>query len=77
MAGFDTSKTLKHQINLFLDNELPQDEQQSLISKMENDPKCQNIYNREKDFRDFVKNNVKRPSVTPDFIQSLKNRIQM
>ncbi len=77
MASFDSAKSLKNQINLFLDNELPQEDQQSLISKMANDPRCQNMYNREKDFRDFVKSNVKRPSVSPDFIQSLKNRIQM
>ena len=27
--------------------------------------------------REFVKNNVKRPSVTPDFVQNLKERIKL
>lgn len=75
MRNFDSVRSIRQQINLFLDNELPKDEEQNLIQFMESDPKSNKIFNREKDFRDFVKNNVKRPTVTPDFIQNLKDRI--
>ena len=34
---------------------------------------CQDILN----FRDFVKNNVKRSSVSADFIQNIKDRISI
>ncbi|MBK8347779.1 MAG: hypothetical protein IPL08_09145 [Saprospiraceae bacterium] len=77
MKSFDSVKSLRQQINLFLDNELPQEDTQHLIQVMENDPRSSRIFNKEKDFRDFVKSNVRRPSVTPDFIQNLKDRIIM
>mgnify|MGYP001355622716 CR=1 FL=1 len=77
MRSFDSVKSLRQQINLYLDNELPQEDQQHLIHKMESDPRCNKIFNKEKDFRDFVRNNVRRPSVTPDFIQNIKDRIRM
>jgi len=77
MRSFDSVKSLRQQINLLLDNELPNEDQQNLIDRMESDPRCNKIFNREKDFRDFVKNNVRRPSVTPDFIQNIKDRIRL
>ncbi|MBK8515069.1 MAG: hypothetical protein IPL55_01880 [Saprospiraceae bacterium] len=75
MRSFDSVKSLRQQINLYLDNELPIEDEKSLIHRVESDPRCTKIFNKEKDFRDFVRNNVKRPSVTPDFIQDLKRRI--
>ena len=44
---------------------------------MESDPRGNKIFNKEKDFRDFVKNNVRRPAVSPDFIQNIKDRIRL
>lgn len=77
MSSFATVKSLRHQINLFLDNELPKDDQANLIQHMKADARCNKIFNKEKDFREFVKNNVRRPSVTPDFVQNLKDRIKL
>ncbi|MBC7884867.1 MAG: hypothetical protein H7X99_05295 [Saprospiraceae bacterium] len=76
MRDFNNGMSLKKQINLFLDNELPSEDQMNLMHKVESDPRCNKIFNREKDFREFVRNNVKRPSVSPGFIQNLKDRIQ-
>ncbi|MBK7807254.1 MAG: hypothetical protein KA270_11695 [Saprospiraceae bacterium] len=77
MRSFDSVKSLRQQINLLLDNELPKEDHQNLISRMESDPRCNKIFNKEKDFRDFVKNNVRRPAVSPDFIQNIKDRIRL
>lgn len=77
MSSFDSVKTIRQQINLFLDNELPENETADLIKLMESDPRSNRIYHKEKDFRDFVKNNVKRPSVSTDFIQNIKDRIRL
>lgn len=77
MLSFESKKSLRQQIDLFLDNELPKEDEVSLIQHMENDPKSNKIYIDAIHFREFVKNNVKRPSVTPDFIQSLKERINL
>jgi len=75
MRSFDSVKSLRQQINLYLDNELPTDEEKNLEARIESDPRCSKILHKERDFRDFVKNNVRRPSVSQDFIQDLKNRI--
>lgn len=75
MRDFNTGMSLKKQINLCLDNELPSEDHQDLMHRVASDPRTNKIFNREKDFRDFVKNNVKRPSVSPGFIQNLKDRI--
>jgi hypothetical protein len=77
MQNFDSVKSIRQQINLFLDNELPNEEQQNLIQYMENDARSNKIFNKEKDFREFVKTNVRRSAVSPDFIQNLKERIKM
>ncbi|MFZ1455165.1 MAG: hypothetical protein WAT46_03925 [Saprospiraceae bacterium] len=76
MRSFDSVKSLRQQINLFLDNELSAEDQKNFITQVESDPKSSRILNSEKDFREFVRNNVRRPSVTPDFIRELKNRIR-
>ena len=77
MRSFDSVKSLRQQINLLLDNELPKEDHQNLINRKESDPRCNKIFNKEKDFRDFVKNNVRRPAVSPDFIQNIKDRIRL
>ncbi|MFZ1750569.1 MAG: hypothetical protein WAU01_10270 [Saprospiraceae bacterium] len=70
-------KSIRQQINLFLDNELTKEQEQSLLRGMENDPKTTKLLEKEKVFRDFVKTNVRRPVVTLDFIQNLKERIRL
>ena len=75
MRSFDSLKSLRQQINLYLDNELPTEDLNNLKIRVESDPRCTKIYNTEREFRDFVKNNVRRPAVTTDFILELKRRI--
>jgi hypothetical protein len=77
MKTFDSVKSLRHQINLFLDNELPTEQKDDLIKVIESSPKSQKIMENEKIFRDFVKTNFKRPEVSQDFVQSIKNSIMM
>lgn len=75
MKTFDSVKSLRNQINLFLDNELPTDQKEDLIKVIESSPKSQKIMENEKIFRDFVKSNFKRPEISQDFVQSIKNSI--
>ncbi|MGB4958705.1 MAG: hypothetical protein WBO36_04465 [Saprospiraceae bacterium] len=77
MQSNDSVKSIRQQINLFLDNELTKEQEQSLLRGMENDPKTTKLLEKEKVFRDFVKTNVRRPVVTLDFIQNLKERIRL
>jgi F0F1-type ATP synthase delta subunit len=66
---------LKKKINLFLDDQLDGGESQSLLKMVDDDPKCCSIYNKEKDFRDFIKSNISRPSVSKSLLQSIKQNI--
>lgn len=66
---------LKKQINLFFDNELDSENKEQLLSKIDNDPKCQSMFKKERNFRDYIKNNIKRPSVSTDLIQTIKTKL--
>ena len=75
MAHDNLLNYFSQQVNLYLDNRLDEDSTQHLMQIVQQDDECQNVFNREKNFRDFIKNNVKRLTVTPDFINSLKNKL--
>ena len=62
------------QVNLYLDNRLNDDSSENLLNAVNEDKECQNVFNKEKHFRDFVRNNVKRPSASSDLINSIKNK---
>ncbi len=66
---------LKKQINLFFDNELDSENKEQLLYKIDNDPKCQSMFKKERNFRDYIKNNIKRPSVSTDLIQTIKTKL--
>ena len=68
---------LQRKINLFFDNELCDHDKEDLLHKVNSDPNCCKIFNKEKNFREFIKNNVKRPEVSSDLIQSIRDRIRV
>lgn len=77
MRNQENTGTLRSKINLYFDNALSQDEQSSLLEKVSSDAKCNKMFNKEKTFRDYIKNNVKRSSVSPDLIQSIRDSIRV
>ena len=72
-----TNTDIRQRINLYFDNALSPEDQQDLLHKVECDNKCSKLFTKEKNFRDYIKNNVKRSSVSPDLIQSIKERIRV
>ncbi len=77
MENQDRFENLKQRINLYFDNALSQSDQDDLLQKVDSDPRCNKLFNREKSFRDYIKNNVKRSSVSPDLVQSIKDSIKL
>lgn len=77
MPNSENMNEIRANINLYFDNALTTDAQQNLLNKVDSDSACHKIFNQEKDIRDFIKNNVTRPAVSPDFIQSIKNNIKV
>jgi hypothetical protein len=68
---------IKKKICLMMDNELEQCECNALKAQVEGDPKLQTIYNKEKDFRDFIKSHIVRPTPSSDLVQNIKNSIRI
>ncbi|MEE9440170.1 MAG: hypothetical protein V3V14_14285 [Saprospiraceae bacterium] len=77
MRNQENTGVLRGQINLYFDNALSPSEKDNLLQKVDADPKCNKMFNKEKTFRDFIKNNVKRSSVSPDLIQSIRDSIRV
>ncbi len=76
MKSLDSSETLCHMIDLFLDDQLPQDEKSNLIEIMNQNPQVQQILDNEIHFRDFIKKNVRRPDVSESFRKNLCNKFK-
>jgi len=77
MRNQENTGSLRKKINLYFDNALSSKEQQDLLTQVDNDTRCNKMFNKEKTFRDYIRNNVKRSSVSPDLIQSIKESIRV
>ena len=47
------------------------------MDKIKDNPAYEQMLNNERNFRDFVRGNVIRPKVTPEFIQSIKDKVRI
>ena len=70
-------QNFRKQVDLYLDKALNSEDEQELLNRVNLDPSCGRVLSKEKNFRNFIKNNVKRQEVTPDFIQAIKNKIKV
>lgn len=66
---------LRRKISLYFDNELDNQDSASLLNRVEVDPKCSSLFEKEKDFRNYIKSNLRRSSVSSNLIQNIKNNI--
>ncbi len=71
------NKDLRQKINLYLDNALGAKDQEELLDKVNSDPRCNQLFEDERLSRDYIKNNVKRQSCSPDLIQSIRDNIRV
>jgi hypothetical protein len=64
-------------IHLYLDRAMTEEDQQKMMEQVKKNPDFPHMINRERNFRTFLKNNVRRQSVSTDLIQSIINQIKM
>ena len=76
MGNHHNIQDIQKRVTLYFDNALGETEKNELLQQVSNDPRCSKIFNKEKNFREFIKNNVQRPAVTSDFIQNIKDKIR-
>ena len=70
-------QNFRKQVDLYLDRALNSEDEKELLDRVNHDPSCGKLFSKEKNFRNFIKNNVKRSEATPDFIQAIKNKIKI
>jgi hypothetical protein len=77
MKNHRSIEEFRQQVNLYFDHALSNDEEKEFLQQVSNDPKCSKVFNKEKSFRDFIKTNVTRPAVSPDLIQTIKDKVRV
>lgn len=77
MEGRADSVELRKRINLYFDHALNKEEEKSLLQEVQNDNRCSQMFNKEKNVREFIKTKAKRTSASPDLIQTIRDRIRI
>lgn len=77
MANTSNYQDLVKKVTMYLDNELPRNEERQLLKEIQADPNYMQLLKREKSFKDFIKRKVQRRQVSPALVQSIKDRIQV
>jgi len=77
MEGRNSLSDVRQRISLYFDNELDQKDQDDLLQEVNNNPTSSRIFEKEKNFRNFIKDNVKRPAVSPDLVQNIRNKVRI
>ena len=67
----------KQQIVDFFDNNLSEKAKADLLQHLKDDSLLQGIFENEKNVRSLIKNQVKRPKISPDFIKSITDQIKI
>ena len=67
----------RKKVDMMLDNALTKEGEEEVMNKIKDNPAYEQLLNNERNFRDFVRGNVIRPKVTPEFIQSIKDKVRI
>lgn len=67
----------RKKVDMMLDNALTKEGEEEVMNKIKDNPAYEQMLNNERNFRDFVRGNVIRPKVTPEFIQSIKDKVRI
>ena len=77
MENSNNYNEIQKNINLYLDQAMNDEDQKKMMDQVKANPEFPQMINKERNFRTFLKNNVKRYSVSTDLIQSIINQIKM
>jgi len=86
VGGLDSQKSkamrdqnyldLVKKVTMYLDNELSEKEERSLLSEIKANPAYLKVLSREKSFREFIKTKIHRRKPSPALIESIKDKIR-
>ena len=66
-----------NRVAMYLDNELTKQEERDLLLEIKTNPQLMEFFNKEKSFREFIRNKVQRRQVSPALVQNIKEKIQL
>ncbi len=69
-------KQIYMQVNLFLDNQLEDNERIDFLSQLENNSHYSQMLHQEKHFRNLFKEKLSRTHAHPNLIELIKNRLK-
>ncbi len=68
---------IRKEMGMFFDHALDKGSEKVFLDRVDADPTYQRAFAKEKNIRDNIKKHVKRPGVSPDLIQSIKDHIRI
>jgi len=77
MENSNNYHDIQKNISLYLDRALTEEDQQKMMEEFRKNPDFPQMINNERNFRTFLKNNVKRYSASTDLIQSIISQIKL
>ncbi len=66
----------RKKVDMMLDKALSKEAEAEVMRTIEENPAFEKLLNNERSFREFVRQGVVRPKVTPEFIQSIKDKVR-
>ncbi len=67
----------RKKVDMMLDKALTKEAEEEVMRSIEQNPAYERLLNNERNFREFVRHSVVRPKVTPEFIQSIKEKVRI
>lgn len=77
MRERENYQSFRQKLDMYLDNALNQEDEKDFVARINEDPAYNRLYASEKNFREMIKNNIRRPNVSPNLIQSIKDKIRV
>jgi len=67
----------RRKVDMMLDNALSHEDEKEIMNHVRANPEYGRFLENEKNFRHFVKENVVRPKVSSDFIESIRQKVRI
>lgn len=77
MRAFEDYEDFRKKIDMMLDKALTKEAEEEVMKSVEDNPEFEQLLKNERNFREFVRGSVIRPKVTPEFIQSIKDKVRI
>ncbi len=76
MGNTGKFKDLSKRVTLYLDGELSKEEERELLLEIQKNPQYIQLLGKEQNFREFIKTRLQRKKVSPNLVQSIKDKIR-